>query len=48
VNNYQQVASLQALGTAQEAQIRTQTWDNIDKAMNDMRQKMVARYRIEF
>jgi hypothetical protein len=48
VNNFSQVNNMQALTNAQEAAIRTQTWTNIDVAMNQMRQKMVARYKIEF
>jgi hypothetical protein len=48
VNNYSQVNNMQALTNAQETAIRTQTWTNIDNAMNEMRQKMVARYKIEF
>jgi hypothetical protein len=48
VNNFSQVNNMQALTNAQEAALRTQTWTNIDNAMNQMRQKMVARYKIEF
>ena len=48
VNNFAQVNNLQALSTAQEFQIRTQTWTNIDTATSQIRQKMVGRYRMEF
>jgi hypothetical protein len=48
VNNYGAVNNMMAQGTASEVMIRTQTWDNIDRATTEMRRKMVQKYQVEF
>jgi hypothetical protein len=48
VSNAPQINSLIAQAGANERVIRSQTWDNINKATADVRRKMVAKYQVEF
>jgi hypothetical protein len=48
VNNYGQVYGLIAANTAAEGQLRSKTWENVDAATRDMRQKMTKKYKMEF
>jgi hypothetical protein len=48
VSNAPQINTLIAQAGANERVIRSQTWNNIDKATADIRRKMVEKYRVEF
>jgi hypothetical protein len=48
VNNYGQAQNMVAQDARTESAVRQKTWRNIEEATTDIRQKMVAKYKVEF
>jgi hypothetical protein len=48
VSNREQINSLIAQSGANEQVIRSQTWNNFDKATAEIRRKMITKYQVEF